>query len=51
VLHIAGIFMSQILRGEPLTIFGDGTQTRAFSYIDDVAPISSTSNTWYDTKN
>ena len=24
---------------EPLTVFGDGLQTRAFSYIDDVAPI------------
>jgi UDP-glucose 4-epimerase len=37
--NVVGIFMNQILRGEPLTIFGDGTQTRAFSYISDVAPI------------
>ncbi|HMC56778.1 MAG TPA: NAD-dependent epimerase/dehydratase family protein [Gemmatimonadaceae bacterium] len=37
--NVIGIFMNQILRGEPLTIFGDGEQTRAFSYIDDVAPI------------
>lgn len=37
--NVVGIFMSQILRGEPLTIFGDGTQTRAFSYISDVAPV------------
>ncbi|SDU12639.1 UDP-glucose 4-epimerase [Verrucomicrobium sp. GAS474] len=36
--NVIGIFMNRILRGEPLTIFGDGTQTRAFSYIDDVAP-------------
>ena len=36
--NVIGIFMSQIMRGEPLTVFGDGTQTRAFSYIDDVAP-------------
>jgi UDP-glucose 4-epimerase len=36
--NVIGIFMSQIMRGEPLTIFGDGEQTRAFSYIDDVAP-------------
>jgi UDP-glucose 4-epimerase len=36
--NVIGIFMSQIMRGEPLTIFGDGNQTRAFSYIDDVAP-------------
>jgi UDP-glucose 4-epimerase len=36
--NVIGIFMSQIMRDQPLTIFGDGTQTRAFSYIDDVAP-------------
>jgi UDP-glucose 4-epimerase len=36
--NVIGIFMSQIMRGEPLTVFGDGLQTRAFSYIDDVAP-------------
>ncbi|HEY8965562.1 MAG TPA: NAD-dependent epimerase/dehydratase family protein [Candidatus Methylacidiphilales bacterium] len=37
--NVIGIFMNKILRGEPLTVFGDGTQTRAFSYIDDVAPV------------
>ncbi len=36
--NVIGIFMNQIMRGEPLTIFGDGTQTRAFSHIDDLAP-------------
>ena len=36
--NVIGIFMSQIMRGEPMTIFGDGTQRRAFSYISDVAP-------------
>lgn len=35
--NVIGIFMNQIMQGRPLTIFGDGTQTRAFSYIDDVA--------------
>jgi UDP-glucose 4-epimerase len=37
--NVVGIFMNQILQGKPMTIFGDGTQTRAFSYIDDVAPM------------
>ena len=36
--NVIGIFMNQTMRGEPLTVFGDGTQTRAFSHIDDVAP-------------
>ena len=31
--------MNQLMRGEPMTVFGDGTQTRAFSYIGDVAPL------------
>jgi dTDP-glucose 4,6-dehydratase len=29
-------FISQALKGEPITIFGDGTQTRSFQYIDDL---------------
>ena len=29
-------FISQALRGEPLTAFGTGTQTRSFCYIDDL---------------
>jgi UDP-glucose 4-epimerase len=37
--NVVGIFMNQILQGRPMTIFGDGSQTRAFSYIDDVAPV------------
>ena len=37
--NVVGIFMNQILQARPMTIFGDGTQTRAFSYIDDVAPV------------
>ncbi|MGH8916655.1 MAG: NAD-dependent epimerase/dehydratase family protein [Acidimicrobiia bacterium] len=36
--NVVGIFMNQIMSGQPLTIFGDGTQSRAFSYIADVAP-------------
>ncbi len=36
--NVLGIFINQILRDEPLSIFGDGEQTRAFSYVGDVVP-------------
>ncbi|PSR00148.1 MAG: NAD-dependent dehydratase [Bacteroidetes bacterium SW_11_64_17] len=29
-------FMSQALHGDPLTVYGDGSQTRAFCYVDDL---------------
>lgn len=34
--NVLGIWMYQHLNGEPMTIFGDGLQSRAFSYIDDI---------------
>lgn len=37
--NVIGIFMNQLMRGEDLSVFGDGLQTRAFSYISDVAPV------------
>lgn len=37
--NVIGIFMNQIMQNQPMTIFGDGKQTRAFSHVDDVAPI------------
>lgn len=37
--NVAGIHMNQALLGQPRTIFGDGEQRRAFSYISEVAPV------------
>jgi UDP-glucose 4-epimerase len=37
--NVVGIFMNQILQGKPMTIYGDGTQSRAFTYVGDVAPV------------
>lgn len=37
--NVIGIFMNRLLQKKPLTIFGDGSQTRAFSFIDDIAPL------------
>ena len=34
--NVLGIWMYQYLNGEPMTIFGNGEQTRAFTFIDDV---------------
>ena len=37
--NVIGIFMNQLMKGEPMSVFGDGSQMRAFSYIGDVAPL------------
>lgn len=34
--NVLGIWMNQIINQKPITIFGDGEQRRAFSYIDDI---------------
>jgi len=34
--RVVSNFIVQALRGEPLTIFGDGRQTRSFCYVDDL---------------
>jgi UDP-glucose 4-epimerase len=41
--NVIGIFMNQILQNKPCTIFGDGTQTRAFTHISDVASLIASS--------
>lgn len=37
--NVVGIWMNQIMRGEPITIFGDGTQERAFTHIENIIPV------------
>src|SRR5438067_5531332 len=37
--NVIGIFMNQVMADRPMTVFGDGRQTRAFTHIDDVAPL------------
>jgi UDP-glucose 4-epimerase len=34
--NVLGIWMYQALKGLPMTIYGDGSQCRAFSYVDDI---------------
>ena len=34
--RVVPAFITQALRGEPLTVFGDGSQTRSFCYVDDL---------------
>jgi len=34
--RVVPAFINQALRGEPLTAFGDGSQTRSFCYVDDL---------------
>lgn len=37
--NVVGIFMNQLMQDKPLTIFGDGSQTRAFTYVGDISPV------------
>jgi UDP-glucose 4-epimerase len=37
--NVIGIFMNQIMQGLPVTVFGDGEQTRGFTYVKDIAPV------------
>jgi UDP-glucose 4-epimerase len=37
--NVVGIFMEQAMKGTALTIYGDGNQRRAFTYVHDIAKI------------
>jgi UDP-glucose 4-epimerase len=37
--NVIGIFMNQIMQDKPMTVFGDGSQSRAFTHVSDVAPV------------
>lgn len=36
--NVVGIFMNRVMQHQPLPIFGDGLQERAFSYVGDIVP-------------
>src|SRR6202008_3880803 len=49
--NVVGIFMNQLLKGEPMTIFGDGEQERAFTHVGDVAPLIAASVDFPEARN
>ncbi len=36
--NVVGIFMNRIIQNQPLPVFGDGSQQRAFTYVEDLMP-------------
>ena len=34
--RVVSNFIVQALKGSPITVYGDGTQTRSFCYVDDL---------------
>ena len=49
--NVIGIFMKKIMEDQPLSVFGDGSQTRSFTHISEVAPIIAASITRRDAYN
>lgn len=49
--NVLGIFINNTMKGLPMTVFGDGKQTRAFTHVNDVAPYIAKSVDMPDTKN
>jgi len=47
--RVITIFLGQALRGDPLTVIGDGQQTRCFTYIDDAIQATVAAGTGADT--
>lgn len=37
--NVIGIFMNNLLKGKPMPVYGDGSQSPAFNHITDVAPV------------
>jgi UDP-glucose 4-epimerase len=37
--NVVGIFMNRLLQGLDMPVFGDGGQSRAFTYVGDIAPL------------
>src|SRR5258708_13400755 len=48
--NVVGIFMNRVMKGQAPIIYGDGKQTRAFTYIDDVTPYVSSAGFLESTK-
>lgn len=48
--NVAGIFMNRVMHNKPPIIYGDGKQTRAFTYIDDITPYVAKAGFMEDTK-
>jgi UDP-glucose 4-epimerase len=44
--NVLGIWINSIMRGKPPYIYGDGKQTRAFSYIEDITPPMANAAEW-----
>ena len=46
-IRVARIFIVQPLRGVPLTLYGDGSQTRSFCYVDDLEQVLEPTIAWF----
>jgi UDP-glucose 4-epimerase len=49
--NVIGIFMNHLMQSRPLPIFGDGEQSRGFTYVGDIAPVLAQAPTNPDARN